>query len=135
MFKASCYPQASLLASWQNQSISLSHWSKFLLIQWGYKFLSSLFCSLFSSFPSLLPLSILLHLFELILCDWGSIVSGHQTHCIQPPMQNTHIYTQRHAYWRTSQFVDPIRFTQSTFYFNDHLKEEHSGPQIAKANS
>lgn len=52
MFKASCYPQASLLASWQNQSISLSHWSKFLLIQWGYKFLSSLFCSLFSSFPS-----------------------------------------------------------------------------------
>lgn len=134
MFKASCYPRASLLASWQNQSISLSHWSKFLLIQWGYKFLSSLFCSLFSSFPSLLPLSILLHLFELILCDWGSIVSGHQTHCIQPPMQNTHIHT-KHAYWRTSQFVDPIRFTRSTFYFNDHLKEEHSGPQIAKANS
>lgn len=45
-----------------------------------------------SSPPSspLLPPSILLHLFDLMPCDWDAIVSRHQTHCVQPSMQNTH---------------------------------------------
>lgn len=92
--------------------------------------------SVHCSLPS--PLSFL-SLFSSISLSWfcvtGALLCLAIKHIAYSHPCRIHTYTQRHAYWRTSQFVDPIRFTQSTFYFNDHLKEEHSGPQIAKANS